>query len=62
MSGIVGWAVVVTMAVIVAVSAYHMPRMSAAIACIEDRTSEEEVVAVRMAGIDGKVPETVKPV
>ena len=50
------------MAVIVTVSAYHVPSVSATIGGIEDRTSEEEVVAVRIACIDGKVPESVKPV
>ena len=57
-----GRAIVVAMAVIVTMSAHHVPGMSAAIACIEDGTSEEEVVAVRIASIDGEVPETVKPV
>ena len=50
------------MSVIVAASAYYMPSMSATISGIEDRTSKEEVVAVRIACIDCEVPETVIPV
>ena len=54
--------VVVTMAVIVAMSAYDVPCMSATIGCIEYGTSEVEIVAMRIAAIDGKMPESVKPV
>ena len=53
---------VVATAVIVASSAYHMPGMTATIGGIEGWTSKEEVVAVRVACIYGKVPETVTPV
>lgn len=50
------------MAMIVAVSAYHVPGMTATIGGIEYWTSKEEVVTVRIARIDGEVPEPIKPV
>ena len=53
---------VVAMAMIVTMSAYYVPGMSATIGGIEYRTSEVEVVAVRIAAIDGEVPEAIKPV
>ena len=53
---------VIAMTVIVPVTAYHMPGMTATIGGIEGRTTEEEVVAVRIAGIDSEVPEPVTPV
>ena len=57
-----GWAEVVAAAVVVAASTVHVPAVSAAIGGIEVRTSEVEVVAMRVAGIDAEVPETVAPV
>ena len=53
---------VVAMAVIIAMSANHVPSMTATIGGIEYRTSKEEIVAMRIARIDGKVPESIKPV
>ena len=53
---------VVAMAMIVAMSTYHVPSMTATIGGIEYRTSKEEIVAMRIACIDGKVPEAIKPV
>ena len=55
-------AVVVTARVVVAVSADMVPGMTAAIAGIEHRTSEVEVVAVRIAGIDAEVPVAPVPI
>ena len=57
-----GRAEVVAMAVIITLPANDVPGMSAPIGGIEYRSSEEEVVAVRVACIYGKVPETVAPV
>ena len=53
---------VVAMAVIIAMSANHVPSMTATIGGIEYRTSEEEIVAMRIAGIDAEVPVTGIPV
>ena len=53
---------VVAVSVVVAVSAVTMPGMSSAIGGIEVRPTEVEVVAVRIACIDGEVPETGVPV
>jgi hypothetical protein len=52
----------VTIAVVVAVAAMQMPGMSTSIGCIECRTSEVEIVAVWIAGIDAEVPITCAPV
>ena len=52
---------VVATAVIVAPSTYHMPGMAATIGGIEGWTSKEEVVAMWIAQIDAKVPETITP-
>ena len=56
------WPEVTAPTVVVAVSTYHMPCMGTTIAGIESRTTENEVVAVRIAGVDAKVPETITPV
>ena len=53
---------VVTMAVIVAVSAYSMPSVCTMIGVIEVRTPEVEVVTVRVTGIDAEVPVAGVPV
>ena len=53
---------VVTMAVIVAVSAYSVPGVCTMIGVIEVRTSEVEVVTVCVAGIDAEVPVAGVPV
>jgi hypothetical protein len=43
-------------------SAMNMPGMSAAIGSIEVRTSEVEIVTVRIAGVDAEMPVTCLPV
>ena len=53
---------VVATTVIVAISAHYMPCMTTTIGGIEGWTSEEEVVAVGIAGINGEVPEAVRPI
>ena len=53
---------VVAPSVVVSVTSDDVPGMSSAIAGVEHRPSEEEVVTVWVACIDGKVPETVAPV
>ena len=53
---------VVAASVVVAVSAYYVPGVSATIAGIEHGASEVEIVAVRIAGIDAEVPVAVAPV
>ena len=53
---------VVAVSVVVAVSAMTMPCMSAAIGGIEVRTSEVEVVTVRITCIDAEVPVACIPV
>jgi hypothetical protein len=53
---------VVAMAVIIAMSANYVPSMTATIGGIEYRTSKVEIVAMRIACIDGEVPESIKPV
>ena len=53
---------VLTVAVIVAVSAHSVPGMGTTIGVVEMRTSEVEVVTVRVAGIDAEVPVAGIPV
>jgi hypothetical protein len=53
---------VVAMAVIIAMSANYVPSMTATIGGIEYWTSKVEIVAMRIACIDGEVPESIKPV
>ena len=53
---------VVAVAMIVAVSAYSVPSVGTTIGEIEVRTSEVEVVTVRITGIDAEVPVTGVPV
>ena len=53
---------VLTMTVIVAVSANSVPSVGTMIGVIEVRTSEVEVVTVRVAGIDAEVPVAGVPV
>ena len=53
---------VVAVSVVVAVSAMTMPGVSAAISGIEVRTSEVEIVTVRIACIDCEVPVSCDPV
>ena len=48
--------------VIVAASAVHVPAVATAIGGIEVRATEVEVVTVRIAGVDGKVPVAGVPV
>ena len=48
--------------IVVAVSADHVPCVSTAVAGIEGRTTKEEVVTVRIACVDTKVPVAVAPV
>ena len=55
-------AIVVAVAMIVARTAYSVPGMCPMIGVIEMRTSEVEVVTVRIAGIDAEVPVTSVPV
>ena len=49
-------------AVVIAVSAVHVPGMAATIGGIEVRTSEVEIVTIRIAGIDAEVPVACLPV
>ena len=58
----VGGTVVVAVTVIVAVSANSVPGMGTTIGDIEVRTSEVEIVTVRITGIDAEVPVTSVPV
>jgi hypothetical protein len=58
----VGGTVVVAVTVIVAVSAKSVPGMGTTIGDIEVRTSEVEIVTVRITGIDAEVPVTSVPV
>ena len=53
---------VVTTSIVEPSSAYHVPGMSTAIAGVEHWASEVEVVAMRIAGINAEVPETIAPV
>ena len=53
---------VLAMAMIVAVSAYSVPGVCTMIGVIEVRTSEVEIVTVRVTGIDAEVPVTGVPV
>lgn len=52
----------VTMAVIIAVTAMNVPGVTATIAGIEHRTSEVEVVAVGITCVDGEVPIAAVPI
>ena len=56
------WTEVVTVVIVVSVRAVKMPGVCTTIGSIECRTSEVEVVAVRIAGIDAEVPITCAPV
>ena len=53
---------VVTVVIVVSVRAVKMPGVCTTIGSIECRTSEVEVVTVRIAGIDAEVPITCAPV
>jgi len=53
---------VLAMAMIVAVSAYSVPGVGTTIGVIEMRTSEVEVVSMRVTGIDAEVPVTGIPI
>ena len=53
---------VLAVAVIVAVSAYSVPGVGSMIGMVEMRTSEVEVVTVRVTGIDAEVPVAGVPV
>ena len=53
---------VLAVAIVVTAISMNMPGMSATIGGIEVRTSEVEVVTVRIAGIDAEVPVTCLPV
>ena len=55
-------AVVMTMVLVVAVSTVHAPAVTATIGNVEVRTSEVEVVTMRIAGIDAEVPIASAPV
>jgi hypothetical protein len=50
------------MVIVVAVTTDVVPGVTAAIAGIEYRASEVEVVAVRIAGVDAEVPVAAVPV
>ena len=58
----VAWTEVVAMALIVASTAIPVPAVAATIAHVEVGTSEVEIVAPRIVGIDAEVPETCVPV
>ena len=51
-----------SVSVVVATVAMDMPGMTSTIGGIESRTPEEEVVAVRIAGIDAEMPVACLPV
>ena len=53
---------VLSVTIVVAMSSMNVPGMSATIGGIEVRTSEVEVVTVRIAGIDAEVPVACLPV
>ena len=53
---------VLSVTIVVTAISMDMPGMSATIGGIESRTPEEEVVAVRIAGIDAEVPVACLPV
>lgn len=48
--------------VVVAMATNNMPCMTTTIACVECWTPKVEVVALRIAGVDAKVPIAVAPV
>ena len=54
--------IVAAVSVIVAMATHSVPGMGTAIGVVEVRTSEVEVVTVRIAGIDAEVPVTSVPV
>ena len=54
--------VAIAMAVIPSMTAYTMPGVCSTIGSIEYGTPVVEIVAVWIAGIDAKVPESVSPV
>jgi hypothetical protein len=56
------WTEVVTAAIVVAMAAMQVPGVGTTIGGIEGRTSEIEVVAVRIACIDAKVPVAGAPI
>ena len=58
----VAWTEVVAMALIVASTAIPVPAVAATIAHVEVGTSEVEIVAPRIVGIDAEVPEASVPV
>ena len=62
MAGVVMIDIVVTTAVIPSMPTYTMPGMSSTIAGVEYRTTVVEVVTVRIAGVDAKVPVACAPV
>jgi len=49
-------------AIVPSSSAYHMPGMAATIAGIEHGTTKEEIITVRITGIDTEMPITAMPV
>jgi hypothetical protein len=49
-------AIIVVTMLIVAAASVHVPTMSSTVRYIDMRTSVIEVVAMRIAGIDSKVP------
>ena len=53
---------VVTVIIVVPVSAVQVPGVCTTISSIEHRTSKEEVVTVRIAGIDAEMPVACVPV
>ena len=55
-------AIVVAVVIVVAVATVQVPGMSTSVGGIECRTSEVEVVAMRIAGIDAEVPVACAPV
>jgi hypothetical protein len=54
--------IVVTTTMVPTSSSYDMPGMSTTIRGVEDRATIVEIVTMRIACIDGEVPETVTPV
>ena len=53
---------VVSAAIVVAVCTMQVPSVSAAIGCIEVRTSKVEVVTMRITAIDAEVPVACLPI
>ena len=56
------WTEVMTVVIVVSVSAVQMPGVCTTIGSIERRTSEEEIVTVWIAGVDAEVPVACVPV